>query len=427
VTQRFHEIPAKEFAALAAGGGGAAAVRGLVAAQRSKHLILLRGVLDAALQGRDDKARSARAGYELLAAAYRRDPGAAGAVIKHPSVGAWALHMLQGANGSDSTPSGLRSLAAAAAIRARMPATIEISASDGNVMLPSLGAASINGAENAVVRSTEDHFEIVSSDAEVITVGDPREEAPGWLPLRLVKAGPHTVILDDLDPFRMPLTSNLRTRLSKAETGAWEAALCKAWPLLEPRVAEEFTQVVTTIVPCTSQPEGHVSMSSRENFGAIAMSPSPETSTLGATLTHELHHLKLFAVMEIIQLYLPDDGRRYYAPWREDPRPAGGLLQGAYAFLGVTGFWRWRRQFTSGTAATRCLSEFARWRSATAEVIRTLLASGQLTTAGIEFVQGMDRTLAVWGRESVPTDAQEAADRQAKAHRTRWQMRNGPA
>jgi hypothetical protein len=41
---------------------------------------------------------------------------------------------------------------------------------------------------------------------------------------------------------------------------------------------------------------------------------------------------------------MPDDGHRYYVPWRDDPRPISGLLQGAYAYLGVTGFWRTRRQ-----------------------------------------------------------------------------------
>jgi hypothetical protein len=40
----------------------------------------------------------------------------------------------------------------------------------------------------------------------------------------------------------------------------------------------------------------------------------------------------------------PDDGQRYYAPWRADPRLASGLLQGTYAFLGVSGFWRCQRK-----------------------------------------------------------------------------------
>jgi len=40
------------------------------------------------------------------------------------------------------------------------------------------------------------------------------------------------------------------------------------------------------------------------------------------TLTHEVQHVKLCAVLDIVRLTLPDDGRRYYAPCnacREQP------------------------------------------------------------------------------------------------------------
>ena len=87
----FHRIPRRLFDGLAAGGGGAEAVRELAAAQYSKHVILLRGVLAAAGAAGQEQARLASQGYALLAAAQRRDPAAADAVIRYPSVGAWAL------------------------------------------------------------------------------------------------------------------------------------------------------------------------------------------------------------------------------------------------------------------------------------------------------------------------------------------------
>ena len=68
------------------------------------------------------------------------------------------------------------------------------------------------------------------------------------------------------------------------------------------------------------------------------MSRQPDKYTCAETLVHETQHLKLCALLDLVTLARPDDGRRYYAPWRPDPRPAGGLLQGAYAFLGVSGF-----------------------------------------------------------------------------------------
>ena len=60
---------------------------------------------------------------------------------------------------------------------------------------------------------------------------------------------------------------------------------------------------------------------------------------LASVLVHECQHAKLNAVLDLIPLSRPDQAR-YYAPWREDPRPLGGLLHGAYAYLGVSDFWR---------------------------------------------------------------------------------------
>ena len=53
------------------------------------------------------------------------------------------------------------------------------------------------------------------------------------------------------------------------------------------------------------------------------------------TLTHELQHTKLNAVMYLFELLEPVAGERFYAPWRDDPRPLGGFLQGIYAFFGI--------------------------------------------------------------------------------------------
>jgi HEXXH motif-containing protein len=45
---------------------------------------------------------------------------------------------------------------------------------------------------------------------------------------------------------------------------------------------------------------------------------------------HEVQHLKLAALLDIVTLTMPGEHDRYYAPWRDDPRPLSGLLQGTY-------------------------------------------------------------------------------------------------
>jgi HEXXH motif-containing protein len=148
---------------------------------------------------------------------------------------------------------------------------------------------------------------------------------------------------------------------------------------------------------------------------------------LAETLAHEAQHLKLNAILDITPLTMSDDGRRFYAPWRDDPRPASGLLQGAYAYLGVCEFWRGQRQAAHGDAELRAHVRFARWREAAALVTHTLLSRELLTPDGTRFCLGMARTLEAWVDEPVPAEALIRARDAAGRHRAAWEASNGPA
>lgn len=428
----YHGISKDLFGALAAGGGGLEAVRQLAAAQYSKHVILLRSVLSAAQKANHQHSLLARQGYDLLADVQRHDRAVAEKVIRHPAVGAWALRTVRAFNGGSgmpgADPAGLSAVAAAAAIRAKLPAEIELVAAGRTAMLPSLGAAAVDGP-SAVVK-TEAHGGLVLSAGRRVDIpADPHRDAPGWVALRRVSVGPLDALIDDLDPFRMPASANLAPRLSAADFSRWQAVLQATWPLLErhhPAVAAEVAAATAVFVPLIPPTNGQVSSSSSEAFGAIAMSEPPDLDTCAVTLAHEVQHLKLGALLDIVPLTLADDGRRYYAPWRDDPRPISGLLQGAYAYLGVSGFWRRQRQLTRGAQRLRADMEFARWRAGAALGVETLRSSGRLTPAGLNFIQGMQSTLTAWQDESVSPDAQALARREAELHLARWQSDNGP-
>ena len=107
-------------------------------------------------------------------------------------------------------------------------------------------------------------------------------------------------------------------------------------------------------------------------------------------------------------------------------RPAAGLLQGAYAYLGVTEFWRRHRQWATGRDQLRADGEFALWRAGTAQVIETLLASGRLTADGIDFARRMAETASEWSGEPVSAEARAIARRKSGSHLSRWTWRNGP-
>lgn len=420
-----HSLTTEEFAALGRGGGGTAVER-LVASQRSKHLILLASVAELARSGdrRDDGL--GLAGLELLAWAQQQDREAADEVTGYPSVGAWALHTLRAAPAipgfqaiPGARPSGLATVAAAAAVKAGLDAEIEVPVLNGTVLLPSLGAADAIG-DTAVV----------ATRAREVRSGDRRVEmhagAPGWRDLRPATAGDLRAVVDDLDPFRMPATDGEPTgRLTDGQVAELRGTLRAAWPLLSAASAAEAAAIVKVIVPYRAPDSGLVSTSSPQAFGTVAMSRQPDGYTCAETLVHETQHLKLCALLDIVQLTRLDDGQRYYAPWRTDPRPASGLLQGAYAFLGVSGFWRGqRRAAPEREVRQRAQTEFARWRDGAAQVVETLLGSGQLTQDGQVFAAEMARVLDAWRREPVPDDARVVAQHMADRHRAQWHADN---
>jgi uncharacterized protein len=341
-----HEVSPETLAALATGGGGAAAVQPLVAAQYSKHLLLVRAVMDMTWRTQHAQASHARRGYELLTKVAGHAPGAAEAVLRHPSV-------------------GLAALAAAAAIRSRYPCAIEVPVVRGVVTLPSAGQVDLSPGPGpgpdgmANVRSTPEGARVIAGRRLVSIPVDTGADAPGWRGLR-------------------------------------------AWNLLatQPRTAaEEIRAAIRVLTPLQSPPHGQVSTSSREVFGCVGLSPPADHHALALTLAQEVQYAKLGALTDLVTLTRPDNGQRYRAPWCADPQSAGGLLREAYACLGVSGFWRWRRRAEDGAAATRAHWEFSRCREAAAQAAGVLLASGQLTEAGRTVVSDMAATLHAWAGE----------------------------
>ena len=342
MTVHAHRIPASVFSTLAEGVGGKAAVRDLVAAQHSKHVLLVRRVIDLAHSVRHDQAADARRAYSLLAAVQDRQPDAAAAVILHPSVGAWARQTVD-ALGSPQTsaeaePGRMAALAAAAAVRSRVPCSIEVPRRDGEVLLPSLGRAVVPVGE---VRVTSDRAEV----GGVQLPDDPSNDVDGWEGMRRLSAraqgkGLH-LLIDDLDPYRAPGADNMAGRLSAAEAARWQAVLDSAWDLLVRHhlsVAEEVAAMTRVLTPLTPPPGGHVSATSGEAFGNIALSPPPDACSLAVTLAHEVQHAKMCALLDMVPLTLPDDGRRFYAPWREDPRPVRACCRVRMRSLGWQDF-----------------------------------------------------------------------------------------
>jgi uncharacterized protein len=247
---------------------------------------------------------------------------------------------------------------------------------------------------------------VESGSAECGTAESGTAEPACWQPVRRLTAPGMSVALEDTDPYRDCHQWAAAPRLTDAEFADWEHRFRAAWAEIQREhsaYAPGLAAGLRTVTPLSAAPAGRdVSATARHAFGAVAAALPADPATLALLLIHEFQHVKLGAVLDLYDLYDAADTRLFHAPWRDDPRPLEGLLQGTYAHVAVTDFWRARRQADVGPAAEVAAARFAHWCAQTAGAIEDLAASGSLTPLGEQFIAGMRGSIAPMLHELVP-------------------------
>ncbi|WP_158603432.1 HEXXH motif domain-containing protein [Micromonospora radicis] len=429
-----HRLPRSVLDELATGRGGADAVAWLRAGQHSKAMLLVRAMLLLLRQtGHPDRA-AVEAGYRLLT---RLPPAQRAAALGHPPVAAWAFGttaLLAEGRAAQTHPGLLAAVAATAAVRAGADADLDVplpSGAAGRLELPGLGTARLPAtAVRARIRVGDGHAWATGAGIRV-DLGAPHD--PRWQPtprLELTHRGLPLSVLVETGGWRHVPGIAADHRLGAPLTGPWRARLDGAWRILVEHhrpVAEEISGVLRALVPVPAPPAGSRSGTFHHAFGSVAMSLPPDAHSAAVVLAHEIQHAKLAALTDMFALLDPGPPEHFYAPWRTDPRPLEGLLHGAYAHLGVAGFWRRQARVTgAGAARHRAEVEFARWTRAAADTVRVLAAQRRLTRVGRHLVDGMAGVLARWTAEPVDAAAVAEARRLLHAHRVRWARDRAP-
>lgn len=431
-----HLLPETAFTALAEGTADPATVGLLRDAQLSKHLMLLHAIAEAAdLPGAGPAAF--RAGYALLAGLQATEDGGDW-LLGLPYLGSWAhdcLIRLEQGSGADFAH--FACLAAAAAVRGGVPFELDVPVRGGRVLLPGLGFITI----------TDEHSSVrLCCDGDRVTAGRhfaaerrcliPDDGSAGPVPhwsgtplIRAVADGLawHALLETEdsyLDRYTLPMATGLRAE----DVRRWRQRAQAAWEVLvrdHRWAAEPLPDVVSVIVPLTPHRDTDlVSATTPAAFGAIATSWPPDPVTMAETLVHEGQHVKLCGLLDMVPL-VTSGGEKVYAPWRQDPRPASGLLQGVYAHLGIARFWAAQRHAETDPDDTlRAEVHFARWRSMIDQAAQTLLRTDCLTPAGVRFVNLLRARGQQLETEPVPAGAREIAEQVALDHRLTWQLRH---
>lgn len=413
--------------------GGRAEFALLRAGQHRLRLLQLRALFDAVALRPGPGAAAFRRHWALLEAAERADRDAARSVLFYPLVGPWVRRCLRrldslAPDGQDRSPELFRELshfgllAAAAAARAGLPFTLRTICHDGLVVLPTLGvlrcaaAPGGTGPEPVELRGSGGRVAVIVRDGAPAVLrphrdGSWRSGDPRWCPLRVLTGGPRPVLLDEIDPFRTEDSGlerhGLRAddRLTAAGSDQWQYAWAGAMSVIhlggETRAAE-VAALLECFVPLAPPPGAgphgsgvsHCSGTRREAFGAVLSSTPQTPGYLAATLVHELQHAKLGALADLVPLHTSGAQRRYWAPWRPDPRPFDGLLQGAYSHLALAEYWQLFALGAKDPAERdKAWAEHSRCREQVGAAMPALAGSQSLTPEGRVFVNAMVRQL----------------------------------
>lgn len=410
------------------------AVAFLLDAESSRRLLLLRAIRDAAADADD-----VRRAWPLLEAAERADPAAFRTVLLDPQVGVWAASLLRRLSRPDPVATGtetplhvelgfLGQLAAAVLIAAGVDFRARVPVRDGRVFLPGLGRATVGGEPwgTAEVWGQDGAIRVAAAGVTVTLPDDTENDVPGWegqRRLRAEHAGMRlTLTLDDLGPYAPVPALAAPGRLSCAQFASWQNWFARMWPVLvndHVVSARALTTGLRSVVPL---PRGERlrarAASSSDAFGCLLLSEPDDDedvlpAQLGVAVVHEFRHTLLNGLIFLTPLFEECD-ELFYAPWRDDPRPLGGLVHGAYAFSGVAHYWRTRG--VEGLAGF----EYALWRSAVREVLGTLREHPTLTPLGHTLVGSLDEQTTGWHAEPVGVREQRLAHLATVHHRATW-------
>ncbi|MEU0877405.1 HEXXH motif domain-containing protein [Lentzea sp. NPDC005914] len=360
--------------------------------------------------------------WTVLADAESTAPAVVEELLMHPAVGVWLARTLHDiyaeAAPAQEEVQALHAVAAAAAVRCRLSCTLSVPVVQGAVTLPTVGQWRLDEQPLPAGRV---ELRIAAGDvtfgprASFVTAKRHSAKAQGQL---------LEVAFDDVDPHREFSAPAPPNPLDEAAFDEWCTQLDEAWDILtrwHADYASELSAGLTTLIPLATETPVFAA-SSVNAFGGVALSPKQSATDLAEAMVHEIQHSKLNALMDLLSLHREDDHTWFYAPWRDDPRPLGGILHGIYAFTSVAEFWDVQRGLVPPAQARRGHFAFAFRCRQVREAIDAVRESAELTELGTRFLAASSARLAALDPASVPADLADAITTLLADHRATWRI-----
>ena len=260
-------------------------------------------------------------------------------------------------------------------------------AQNGRLHIAGMGTATLpEDVEFARITTEVQGFSIYTDDTRIAVV-DPDVASEFWRPVPRYTSStfwfenqPHQldILLEDSDPYHSAVSPH---QLTEDEHTIWQERLDGAWQILQsihPAGARELARGLSCIVPKPPRARFEAySSSSNVSIGSIEASLPANSTEAAEILLHEYSgHGKLNKVLLATGKSVGPDtlGAALYAPWRDDPRPSGGLLHGIYSFSQVVDYYDRLRASVEAGSPEADLADFERllWHRQTRSTIEML-------------------------------------------------------
>jgi HEXXH motif-containing protein len=431
-----HRLTRAAFDELCARSVSADTMMSLERSQHSNRRLAFRALLDQLHSNPDAVGKHVRPeeAWRILVEAERRDPDAVADILLYPTVGVWltrALHNTRPGRTETWRELGyLHLIAAAAAIRSGYSCTVRVPVWHGHVSLPTVGNGRVSGTFPVgtveVVCAGADSRIQVNRAVSIPLDGT----SPAFAPATRHRTTSHgqtlRIWLEATDPYHGFGEPRPPTELTESEFAEWRKLLHEAWDVLtlsHPEHARELAAGLRTLGPIAPDLDT-IGASSPAAFGGIRLSANGSATDFAEALVHEMQHSKLNALLGLVPLTDDDNGRRYLAPWRDDPRPLVGVCHGVYAFTCGVEFWLAQEPTVGEVEAHHIAFNVAHRSLQIRRALHTLKASGHLTRPGEALVDAVSARLATCEQMPVSATLAHTVAAMVDDHQALWRLRH---
>lgn len=153
--------------------------------------------------------------------------------------------------------------------------------------------------------------------------------------------------------------------------------LRRVWPASASAARRYLDSVVLQPLP----EDGHVTSVTLGRLQGSLIASLRDPVQAADALCHEGSHTRLGLLLQLDPLLHDDGATIHFSPWRQDPRPLKGLLNGVHAFVNVCEFYR-RLATTEPTLAAPAESVYELQRKRVLQAWDYLLLQAQPTALG---------------------------------------------